>query len=81
MGSEQNEATKARAYQFWVESGYAHGHDKEHWRQAERELGGVVQTENVTKGGHHVDDSPGKASGQNDDPTITHRVPEPGPGR
>ena len=81
MENNQNEAVKARAYQLWVESGYAHGHDKEHWRQAERELDGVVQTDNITKGGHHLRDSASKVLEQDDDPTIIHHVPEPGPGR
>lgn len=27
-----------RAYEIWRESGCPHGHDQEHWFQAEREL-------------------------------------------
>lgn len=31
-------AIRARAYQLWVESGYADGYQDQHWRQAEREI-------------------------------------------
>lgn len=81
MGSEQEEAIKARAYQLWVESGYAHGHDGEHWHQAERELNGVVQTENITEVGPQHDDSVSELPAQDDGPPILDRVPEPAPGR
>jgi hypothetical protein len=32
------EAIRARAYQLYQKSGFKHGHDKEHWYQAERDL-------------------------------------------
>ncbi len=32
-------AIRARAYQLWIESGYADGYQDAHWRQAEREIG------------------------------------------
>ena len=32
-----------RGYQLWQESGSAHGHDREHWRQAEQEIQAVEQ--------------------------------------
>lgn len=28
-----------RAYQIWLENGCPSGHDRDHWLQAERELG------------------------------------------
>jgi Protein of unknown function (DUF2934) len=31
----------ARAYEIWQASGRPHGHDQEHWFQAERELRGT----------------------------------------
>jgi hypothetical protein len=31
-------AIRARAYQLWIESGYADGYQEAHWRQAEQEL-------------------------------------------
>ncbi|MGI3903705.1 MAG: DUF2934 domain-containing protein [Janthinobacterium lividum] len=31
-------AVRARAYQLWIESGYADGYQDAHWRQAEREM-------------------------------------------
>jgi Protein of unknown function (DUF2934) len=31
----------ARAYEIWQASGRSHGHDQEHWFQAERELRGT----------------------------------------
>ncbi len=34
-----SDAIAARAYELWRESGCAHGNDKAHWFQAERELG------------------------------------------
>lgn len=33
-----NEKIAARAYEIWQASGRPHGHDQEHWLQAEREL-------------------------------------------
>ncbi len=32
------EIISSRAYQLWEASGYQHGHDQEHWNQAEHEL-------------------------------------------
>lgn len=81
MTNDREEATAARAYELWVESGSAHGHDKEHWKQAERELGGVVQSENVTEVNPRHDDGVSELPAQEHDPVILHRVPEPGPGR
>ena len=78
MGSDREEAIKARAYQHWAESGYAHGHDGEHWQQAERELNGVVQTENVTEVGSQHNDGVSELPAQDGEPMILHRVPEPG---
>lgn len=52
MANDREEAIAALAYELWVESGYERGHDKEHWRQARRELSRVVQTESVTDTAH-----------------------------
>ena len=79
MGNDREEAIKARAYQLWVDSGHTHGHDKEHWQQAERELNGVVQTENITEVRPQHDES--ASEGQDGAAPIIHRVPEPAPGR
>ena len=38
MDQGHGAAVSARAYQLWEESGWVHGHHKEHWRQAEREI-------------------------------------------
>ena len=81
MGSDQEEAIKARAYQLWAENGYAHGHDKEHWQQAEREMAGVVQTENVTEVGSQHQDGISDLPTQEDEPKILHQVPEPASGQ
>ncbi len=29
---------RERAYEFFVKSGYQHGHDREHWLEAERQV-------------------------------------------
>ncbi len=79
MTNDRDEAIKARAYQLWVEGGYAHGHDKEHWQQAKRELSEAVETENVTDIGQRHDDRVSKLPAQDDESTILHRVPKPGP--
>ena len=78
MTNERDEAIKARAYQLWMEGGCAHGHDEEHWHQAERELGGVVQTKDVTEMRRPDDDGVDGSAARDDDPTVLHRVPEPG---
>jgi hypothetical protein len=36
--SEQD--IRERAYQLFCESGYQHGHDREHWLEAERQVTG-----------------------------------------
>ena len=38
MDHSKEAAVRARAYQLWVESGYADGYQDQHWRQAEREV-------------------------------------------
>ncbi len=38
MDHSNEAAVRARAYQLWVESGYADGYQDQHWRQAEREI-------------------------------------------
>ena len=38
MDHSKDAAIRARAYQLWVESGYAEGYHELHWRQAEREV-------------------------------------------
>ncbi|MBH0619607.1 DUF2934 domain-containing protein [Salmonella enterica] len=38
MDNRDEAAIRARAYQLWVESGYADGYQDQHWRQAEREV-------------------------------------------
>ena len=38
MDHSKEAAVRARAYQLWVESGYADGYQDQHWRQAEREI-------------------------------------------
>ena len=38
MDHSNEAAIRARAYQLWVESGYADGYQDQHWRQAEREI-------------------------------------------
>ena len=76
MTNDRDEAIAARAYELWVESGYVHGHDREHWRQAQRELAGTVQSEHVTKVKPRHDDGVSPLPAQDDDPVILHRVPE-----
>jgi len=39
MYGEHEERIRARAYALWEASGREHGHDREHWDQAEREHG------------------------------------------
>ncbi len=36
-------AIRARAYQLWIESGYADGYQEAHWRQAEREMAALEE--------------------------------------
>jgi hypothetical protein len=36
--SSEKEVISQRAYQLWEATGYQHGHDQEHWQQAEHEL-------------------------------------------
>ena len=38
-GAVTRERIAERAYQIWLESGCPSGHDRDHWLQAERELG------------------------------------------
>jgi hypothetical protein len=40
IDDDREGAIRARAYQLWIESGYADGYQEAHWRQAEQELGG-----------------------------------------
>ncbi len=76
MTNDREEAIAARAYELWTESGYEHGHDKQHWQQAERELGGAVQTESITGSDHrHNAGVSGAAPTQNDQTGILHHVP------
>jgi hypothetical protein len=35
---ESNEKVRIRAHQLWEQAGKLHGHDLEHWFQAEKEL-------------------------------------------
>lgn len=41
---------RERAYLLYVESGYQHGHDIEHWLEAERQLAdpGIARQQDVT---------------------------------
>ncbi len=39
ISHSKESAIRARAYQLWIESGYADGYQDAHWRQAEREIG------------------------------------------
>ena len=69
MADHSNDAAiRARAYQLWVESGYADGYQDAHWRQAEREVaekaqgteprpdeGAAAQAAVTPEGGRHVD--------------------------
>ncbi len=44
MGSEQSafhEQVARLAYRYWTERGCVHGHDREDWLRAERELRGT----------------------------------------
>ncbi len=40
MDEGKEAAIRERAFQIWQQSGGAHGHDEEHWRQAEQDYGG-----------------------------------------
>jgi hypothetical protein len=39
----------ARAYEIWQASGRSHGHDQEHWFQAERELRGTQGSRSASR--------------------------------
>ena len=80
MADDWNEVIAARAYELWVESGYEHGHDKDHWRQAERELAGSVQTESITNTAHRPEANE-IGLPLHDDPWIPQYAPEPSHGR
>ena len=82
MIDQSNEAAvRARAYELWEMSDQSPGQHEEHWRQAERELDGDVQTENVTKISSQHDDGVSELPAQDDNPPILHHVPEPAPGQ
>jgi hypothetical protein len=38
MNHNVEQQIRERAYELWTRSGYAQGHDKEHWLEAERQL-------------------------------------------
>lgn len=42
------EYIRLRAYQLWEERGCEHGHDLEHWLQAEVEILGQIETAALT---------------------------------
>lgn len=39
MSSDTEQAIRIRAYEIWEQEGSPDGRDREHWQQAERELG------------------------------------------
>jgi len=43
MEQEMKQRTRERAYQIWIEEGQPDGRDKEHWAQAQQELGGTAE--------------------------------------
>ena len=61
MDHSKEAAIRARAYQLWVESGYAEGYHELHWRQAERE---VAAREGAGSTDDEPPSSPGRIAGQ-----------------
>ncbi len=50
-GAPAHDRSAARAYEIWQATGRPHGHDQEHWFQAERELrGGQAQRPQARNG-------------------------------
>ena len=80
MDHSKEAAVRARAYQLWVESGYADGYQDQHWRQAEREIAerGTGGDETAAApAGQRLQDEPGRHSdGVSRHPSVLD--PEPG---
>ena len=47
---DQEQRVRERAYKIWLEEGKPHGHSKEHWAQAEKQLAEEENVEPETKG-------------------------------
>jgi len=43
MGHDRDDRIRKRAHELWELEGRPHGKEREHWEQAERELGGSDQ--------------------------------------
>lgn len=92
MDNRDEAAVRARAYQLWVESGYADGYQDQHWRQAEREVAerelagrelagrGAVDVEAETGRGLQAGDRPRDAR-HSDGMSAHPSVLDPGPSR
>lgn len=83
MDHSKEAAVRARAYQLWVESGYADGYQDQHWRQAERE---VAEKDgdgaDGTGGAVQAPQPPSAGAGRHSDGMSRHpSVLDPGPGR
>ena len=86
MDHSKEAAVRARAYQLWVESGYADGYQDQHWRQAEREFDERARGEAdgavaVTSGAPVPSRADGQASRHSDGMSLHPSVLDPGPDR
>lgn len=86
MDNRDEAAVRARAYQLWVESGYADGYQDQHWRQAEREVAerGVVDAEAETGRGPQAGTAAGdrpRDARHSDGMSAHPSVLDPGPSR
>ena len=76
-------AIRARAYQLWVESGYADGSQDQHWRQAERETAEKARAGVAGEGGAvpAANERQGEAERHVDGISRHPSVLDPGPSR
>ncbi|WP_237476687.1 DUF2934 domain-containing protein [Lichenibacterium dinghuense] len=83
MDNRDEAAVRARAYQLWVESGYADGYQDQHWRQAEREVAERAATgEGEARAEAAPDDRAGHRPQSHSDGMSSHpSVLDPAPSR
>ena len=83
MADHSNDAAiRARAYQLWVESGYADGYQDAHWRQAEREIAEKAQGAEARPGEASAAPAAAPEDGRHVDGMSRHpSVLDPGPSR
>ena len=79
MDHSKEAAVRARAFQLWVESGYADGYQDHHWRQAEREIAEREKGNGegaVAPAGQQIQDDPGRHSdGVSPHPSVLDAEP------